>query len=457
MDDQDLTPSGVAAAVTHTLTRTFPDPIWVTGVVNGKKAAGRTGMVFFDLHDPDVDGPSNNQQAAQRPRLGVQVGSAAANTIRRAVTAAGTRIVDGSPVRCYGRLKLRPKTGSLYLDVLNVDAHYTAARDGAVRDRLIAELTQNGTLARQNSLPAPWPVQRIAVVTSVGSAAWWDFTDTLTRSRWTFEVLAFDAPVQGDGAPRRLADAIERAAAGTGRWRPDIICVIRGGGARGDLAAFDDIAVVQAIAASPVPVLTGIGHEIDTSICDLAAWAAHKTPTAVAATIIDETDQLWSRHLHTMQRITVTAQRTISRTTTTLAQQHGQVTRNADNVLRSARAHLDQNNQRICTAATSVVPTERRALTSLSERITVASARQLDDCRRTLDQRRQLLNAHDPARTLERGYAIVRTADGTRITATASAGTAVTIITAGATHDATITATRPTPPDTTNPLEADHV
>ena len=129
---------------------------------------------------------------------------------------------------------------------------------------------------------------RVGVVTSVGTAAWHDFHDELARSGLGFRLAVCDTRVQGERADRSVAAAIRTL---TSRTDLDCVVVIRGGGARNELATFDAESIALAIATSPLPVLTGLGHEIDRSVADEVAHSALKTPTACAGTLIEAVTQ----------------------------------------------------------------------------------------------------------------------------------------------------------------------
>src|SRR5690606_30731872 len=135
------------------------------------------------------------------------------------------------------------------------------------RAELLARLRAEGLLDRQAALALPPVPLRVGLVTSRGSAAEADFLDELARSGFAFHVIAVDVRVQGTGAPRAIARGIASAAARA----CDVLAVVRGGGARTDLAAFDQEVVARTIAACPTPVLTGVGHEIDRSVADEVA------------------------------------------------------------------------------------------------------------------------------------------------------------------------------------------
>ena len=150
------------------------------------------------------------------------------------------------------------------------------------RAALLAKLAEEDLLRANADRPMPLVPLRVGLATSDGSAAEADFLDELRRSGFAFRVLRADTRVQGSDAPRSIASAIRMLAT----HRLDVLALVRGGGARTDLAAFDDEAVARAIAACPVPVVTGIGHEVDTSVADEVAHTAAKTPTACAQLLV---------------------------------------------------------------------------------------------------------------------------------------------------------------------------
>ena len=114
-----------------------------------------------------------------------------------------------------------------------------------------------------------------------------DFVDELRRSGFAWQLTVVHVPVQGSGADQKIARAID-VLAGDGRSDGvDVIAIVRGGGSRLDLSTFDSEAIGRAIAGPPIPVLTGIGHEIDMSVADVVAHQSFKTPTACAVALVD--------------------------------------------------------------------------------------------------------------------------------------------------------------------------
>ena len=124
---------------------------------------------------------------------------------------------------------------------------------------------------------------RLGLITSEGSAAHADFTEQIAACGYAFQITTVTTRVQGEFAAVEIAEAIAMAA----QLPIDVIALVRGGGARTDLAAFDTEPVARAIVESALPVVSGIGHEIDESVADLVAHAAFKTPTACAQFLIE--------------------------------------------------------------------------------------------------------------------------------------------------------------------------
>ncbi|MEI8316859.1 MAG: exodeoxyribonuclease VII large subunit [Planctomycetia bacterium] len=196
---------------------------------------------------------------------------------------------DGLEVICHGRVEVYPPRGTYQLSIDRMHAVGTGALEAKLR-RLQATLEAEGLFAPQRKRPLPPFPRRIAVVTSPAGAALHDFLQTL-RGRWpAAEVIVVPSRVQGAGAAAEVAAAIARA----GRLRPpvDVIALVRGGGSLEDLWAFNEEPLVRAVAMSPIPVVAGVGHEIDVTLADLAADVRALTPTDAAVRISPDRHQL---------------------------------------------------------------------------------------------------------------------------------------------------------------------
>lgn len=188
---------------------------------------------------------------------------------------------DGLEVKMQVRIDYHERYG-LKLLITDLDPAYSFGQIELRRRQTIQALRENGLLERNRSLPLPPVFQRIAVVSSEGAAGFQDFREHLAQNAfgYRFHCRLFASAVQGKNAGAELRDALEQIALQHTRF--DGVAIVRGGGARLDLAAFDSIDLCATVAQMPLPVFSGIGHDIDETVLDLVAHAALKTPTATA-------------------------------------------------------------------------------------------------------------------------------------------------------------------------------
>ena len=231
------------------------------GARSATSSRPQSGHVYFTLDRP------RRRRLARRDAVAPP--RRARSTPRSPRPAARVRMTDGTDVRIRGRLDWYSPRGAAPAaddgDRPRLHARPARARPGRAAR---AGSTRRGCCGPTPRTPLPLAPLRVGLVTSEGSAAEADFLDELRRSGFAFR-----------GAPGRLAGAGRRRAPVDrhrrirmlATHRLDVLALVRGGGARTDLAAFDDEAVARAIAACPVPVLTGVGHEIDTSVADEVA------------------------------------------------------------------------------------------------------------------------------------------------------------------------------------------
>ncbi len=199
------------------------------------------------------------------------LGSAGVGTLR-----------SGIEVRLEATVGLRSGSSLVQLTLLRVDPDFIAGRLAIDRDEILRKLKSDGSLVANSQLPMPLVPLRVGLVTSRGSAAHQDFLNSLARPDYRFNVKTVHAEMQGEMSTDRVVTALQRLA----REDVDVAVVVRGGGSKLDLAAFDAESVARAVAGMPVPVITGIGHETDRSVTDEVAAIAEKTPTAAAEWLV---------------------------------------------------------------------------------------------------------------------------------------------------------------------------
>ena len=198
---------------------------------------------------------------------------------------------DGLQVLARGRLTLYEARGDYQL----VLEHMEEAGEGALRrafEQLKARLAAEGLFDQARKRPLPAFPRRLGVITSPRGAAVRDVLSVLSRRFPLMAVEVLPVPVQGDGAAAQIMDMLRRAGA-SGRY--DVLLLTRGGGSLEDLWAFNDEALARAVAASPVPVVSAVGHEIDSSLTDFAADLRAPTPSAAAELLVPERGELAAR------------------------------------------------------------------------------------------------------------------------------------------------------------------
>ena len=268
----------LGAHLERLLAGAFPGDVWVEGQIRDLSRPA-SGHVFFQLAEPT---PHGQPPTAAVPVVLRRPEKAFVNNLLKR-SGGAVRMDDGIEVRIKARVRWYRPRGVLQLQMLSIDPAFTLGRLAADRERTLAALREDGLLDANGRRPFPAVPLRVGVVTSLGSAAHADFLAELRTSGLGFTVYEADARTQGvDCEPSVVA-----ALAAVSRLDVDVVALVRGGGARTDLTGFDSSVIARAIAAMPVPVLTGIGHEIDRSIADEVAHTAFKTPTAVADHLID--------------------------------------------------------------------------------------------------------------------------------------------------------------------------
>lgn len=382
--------------VDQTINTLFPDEIWVRGSISGLKRSAN-GHVYFDLVDAE-----DTQSSAVLPVALFANNKHRVNAILRK-SGGGVKMTDGIEIQIRGRLAYYPRQSRLQLIMSLIDPAFTLGQMTLQRDRVLAALRADGLVDANRRLVRPVLPLRLALITSIGSAAAADFLHELDVSTHPFEVITIDARVQGDEAVGSIVEALIEAQT----LAVDAIALVRGGGARTDLIAFDDERVARAIATSILPVIVGVGHEIDRSIADDVAHEAAKTPTACARFFIDAADQFRARVEAAAAGIARSSDRVLTGAATSLA---------------GARSHLGR-------AAIRTVEREAMRIELAGGGIARSSRHILDRSEATLDTIAVRLADLDPATTMARGWSITRGPDGRAIRSTSDVDVGDSLVT----------------------------
>jgi exodeoxyribonuclease VII large subunit len=298
-----------------------------------------------------------------------------------------TKPLVGTQILAFGKIVLYAPHGKYQFQaqqVLPLGEGLQALRF----QKLKARLTEEGLFDQEHKQPLPSHPQIIAVVTSANAAAWGDIQKVLKSRYPSLQVLLSPATVQGEAAPSSIEHAIDRVVIDD---RAEVIIVARGGGATEDLSCFNSEIVVRAIAACPIPIVTGIGHERDESLADLVADVRAATPTAAAAMVVPALEDLWDEHQDRVDALRSLMQ-------TVLLKQQNQLKQ-----LRTRCERIRPDRQ---------LEWEAELLTSLKQRLKLAIASKLQTSEQELLRLRDRSQALDPSLVLQRGYTLVRNQQG---------------------------------------------
>ena len=256
----------------HVLKASFDEGVWVEGEIQGLRKPNP--HAYFTLIE-NVDGA--------KAQLNINLFAGPLRNVQAKLRQQGIELKDGLKVRLFGRVEYYGPFGKLNLIATDVDTQFSAGDVAAKREELLRVLMEKGVDKINKRIPVPLVPLRLGIISSSQAAGWADAQQHLTESGIGFAITFCDVRVQGDSAVSQIVAALNSLSR---RDDIDLVMLMRGGGSKGDLAAFDDEQIAMAISKCSHPVFTGIGHEIDTSIADIVAHTANKTPTACAQSVI---------------------------------------------------------------------------------------------------------------------------------------------------------------------------
>ena len=316
--------------------------VWVEGEVSELRRSNAWATVFLTLKDPG--------SGACLP----------ATMARRAFDALAPTLAEGERVQALGRLQLYEARGELSFRVTGVE-RVGAGDHAAALALLRRRLADEGLFAAERKRRLPRFPRAVGLVTGVDAAARGDVVAAVTTRYPAVRLVVCETRVQGPAAPAAIVGALAALGACEG---VDVVILARGGGSFEDLLPFSDERVVRAVAGSPVPIVSAVGHEQDEPLCDLAADVRAATPTAAARLVVPDLDEL--------------------------------------------RAGLGRSRQRLGDGTSRALERDRGRLARSRERLVAAPPLLVERRRAALDRSAVRLQALSPRATVARGYAIVR-------------------------------------------------
>ncbi|TGD73987.1 exodeoxyribonuclease VII large subunit [Mangrovimicrobium sediminis] len=399
------------------------DYIWVEGEVSNFAAPG-SGHWYFSLKD------GNAQVRCAMFR----------NRNQRIRFTPG----NGDHLRLRARVSLYEGRGEFQLIVEHAEQAGAGALQAAF-EKLKARLLAEGLFDPQRKRPLPAEIRRLGVITSPTGAAIHDILTVLRRRDPGIEVFVLPVAVQGEGAAAQIAASIERANRwhATGKCTLDALLVGRGGGSLEDLWAFNEEVLARAIAASELPVVSAVGHEVDFTIADMVADQRAPTPSAAAELLSEDRRERLAALARLESELQLRMRRKLAAAQTRLGHLQARL-KHPGALLREQAQRLDDLEQRLLRAQANQLARHRARLALRDSRLKAASpAARTRQLQRDLAAARQrlesamharlraagqqlahfggLLDSLSPLNTLARGYSILRNGDGKVISDAAQA------------------------------------
>lgn len=391
------TVSALCRAVADTLDAQF-NPVKVRGEISGFSRAA-SGHCYFSLKD--------------------EAGQIRCAMFRRAASLMDFSPQDGELVEVRGRLGVYEARGDLQLIVESMER----AGQGALFEqflRLKAKLEAEGLFDPTQKRALPEHPRAIGVVTSLGAAAWHDVVTALQRRVPHIPVLMVPALVQGAGAAATLAQALHQLYAFTAEDNPlsppvDVILLVRGGGSMEDLWSFNDEHLARVIAQSPVPLISGVGHETDFTISDFVADVRAPTPTAAAEMAATDRATRYEGLSMLEYRLRQGVQRQQDRQGQRLDTLATRLTR-PQALLGQQLQQLDRWAHRLQTGLHKQVTQRAHHIERLSDRLSFNREQLVQQRAQRLEKAALRLSSVDPQKVLQRGYAWLSDEQGQALT-----------------------------------------
>ncbi len=380
----------LAQAVKSNIEDSFPDPIWFEAEVASFSVNARNGHCYLELIDKD---PTYGQEARMRGTIWNQQFRVINHYFQQNT---GQPLAKGLRLMLCGELRYHEQYG-LSVNIRDVDASFSVGLQHKKKEEILVRLASEGLLDAQKELALPAVMQNIAIISSSTAAGFQDFVDQLDNNPggYHFNLTLFNTTMQGDGTEASVCAAFEAIA---DRWREfDCVALMRGGGGDADLFSFDSYHIGFAIADCNIPVLTGIGHERDWTVPDFVANTRLKTPTAVAAFLIEAMTEYDGR-LYNLEKMAIGY---------------------ANGHLSEAELRLERIQSFLVKKASQTLPAQASRLSSLCHKIQNHARLALARRESRLDLIGNTLTLLDPANQLRRGYTITSDAETGRILRTA--------------------------------------
>ncbi len=389
MYQREFTVLQLNSSVKEILNSGFPDDFWIKGVVTGLRQISGRGHTYFQLADPSPSG----QQPPAVVDCALFAGDKAAISMEAGRLGMVFDLKNNTEVRLKAQVNFWERSGRFQIVMKGFDHTFSGESAAIHLKKLVEKLSAEGVLQENGTLDFPVLPLTVGLVTARDSAAERDFLKTLEESKYPFRVYAAYATMQGLETAESVCSAFTGLLMSSVSEHLDAVVLTRGGGSQTDLAWFNDERIARTIAQLPWPVISAIGHEVDTTLPDHAAHTRAKTPTHAASILVNQTaafDDLVSG----MSRGLASA---------------------FSPRIRMEKMKLDNLVDRL-SASLKALPEKRiSALKRISTEIAIAARNRLHVSEKELTALENAVSMRDPDKMLALGWAVVRNASGKAI------------------------------------------
>ena len=399
-ESQYLTLSQFQRLVGNTL-RTNPalQQAWVVAELSDVRVNG--GHCYMELIEKDDRG-------GMRAKMRAMIWRSVFEPLnRRFREATGSAIGNGMKVLVCGSVNHHEVYGLSFV-ISAIDPRFTLGDMERLRREILDRLRREGVSELNRRLPVPVLPQRIAVISSAGAAGYGDFINQIESNSRGYAVypMLFPAILQGDRTVPTVLVALDWVEHTRQFW--DCVVIIRGGGATTDLNSFDNYDLARRVCTFPLPVVVGIGHERDRTVLDELACVRCKTPTAVAAWILEQLDNAWARTCDSCTRIARYAADAVKGEHLRLARAESSLPPLVATRTMRARMELERIGNRMATALQGKSSQQRNMLQLKVGRLESAARAIIANAGARIEKLESLQRVLSPENTLRRGYSITR-------------------------------------------------
>ncbi len=389
----------VNQAIKTALYEAFPENLWITAEINDLKV-NRNGHCYLELIEKDIEG--TKLLAKARATIWANVFREIKPFFEQST---GQLLVEGIKVR----LNLSVEYHELYgfsFNIKGIDPSFTLGDLERQKKEILRKLESEELINKNKLLDLPLCPQKIAIISSPTAAGYQDFQEQLLNNGfgYSYYTKIFPAIMQGNEAEHSILEALNKIIKHSSLF--DLVVIIRGGGSQSDLNCFNNYSIAAKIANSPIPILTGIGHERDETILDIVAHTKLKTPTAVAEFLIDKLYDFESNLVENVRAITDNILDQINSNNDKLMRMAHQMSYSTSKQISQASSKLDIKGHKLEALFDKKLLVEKNKLHELENSIPGLLKIKLEKEKLRLEKHLKSIALLDPLKTLKRGYTI---------------------------------------------------